>query len=86
MNDGIPISEQVLIPEVERGAPVGYPLGPEHVALAADMSARILAGVVAATPAEYTPQQAAVMAVEMAMHVFNEVRKYRLVDNKVVKV
>lgn len=64
----------------------GDPLGPQLIYLTSDMAAKMLAGLIATTEKEWTPQEAAAVAVEMAIAVANEVRLYRLVDNKAVKL
>lgn len=85
MPDGPPISQQAP-PAVERGPSPSYPLNNEFMSLASDMAAKMLGGLIAVTPGEMTPQSAASIAVEMAMAVANEVRLYRLVDGKAVKI
>lgn len=75
----------IVPPEV-----VGYSLGPELLVQTQDMAARIAQGLIAMhcnmSKDDVSLERAASLAVEMAMHIANEVRLYRLVDNRAVKI
>lgn len=83
--DGPPLSEQTPA-AVDRGESPGYPLGPEFMAAITFNASQMLGGLIAATPVDWTPVMAAKVAVEMAVAVANEVRMYRIVDNKAVRM
>jgi hypothetical protein len=80
-----PAIAQQGLSTVDRGSSPAYPLGPETIRLASEMSARMLQGLIAVTPGEITTVWAAKVAVEMTFHVVNEIREYKLIDNKIVK-
>lgn len=80
----IPLSQEAP-PIVERGEPVGHPLGPETLVLASHMAATMLPGLIANATSELDEEQAVQLAVRTAIGIVNESRAYRLVDNKAVK-
>lgn len=85
MSDALPIAEQAQ-PIAERGEPPAHPLGADFMALTSQMAAIMLQNLIASSAAEISTQQAAEIAVELAMKIANEVREYRIVENRVVKL
>jgi len=81
----IPFSETAP-PVVDRGPTPIYPLSTEQLYQAAQMAAQMLPGLVhEAAPETLSPAGAAALSVETAMHILNEVRRYRLQDGVAVK-
>lgn len=62
-----------------------YPLGSELMTLVSSMAATISQGLMATTGEVWTTNSAAACAVEMAIAIANEVREYRIVNNRAVK-
>ena len=67
--------------------PVAHSLGPELLYRMEHMTALLAQNVVAQTMAatELTVEQVAALAAELAAAIANEVRRYKVVDNKMMK-
>ena len=85
MSDGPPLSQEAP-PAVDRGELPTYPLSPDFISRAEQMAAIMLQNLISTCGVDLSMEQAAEIAVRLAMNVANEVRRYRLVDNKVVRV
>lgn len=81
----IPLAHQAP-PAIEPVEDPGAPLGSDTIQLVSGMAATILAGSIAMARADLEPEDAAVLAVRMSIAVANEVRQYRIVDGKAVRM
>lgn len=85
MSDGPPLAQEAP-PAVVRGEDPGAMLGAETLGHLQYMAATILAGSIALARADLDAEDAAKLAARMAVVVVNELREYRIVNNKAVRV